>query len=165
METTSTTAAWFLPFVTPIALYVAWSDLAHMKITNKAVLALLVVFAAVGLIALPFTDYLWRYSHFAVVLAVGFVLNALRLMGGGDAKFGAAMAPFIALGDWFIFWWVLAGTTMAAYIVHRIVMNSSIKNMVPDWESWQSKKFPLGFALGPTLIIYLMLPFILPAGG
>jgi len=165
METTWTTAAWFLPFVTPIALYVAWTDLSMMKITNKAVLALLIVFVVVGLIALPFTDYLWRYTHFAVILGIGFVMNAVGLMGGGDAKFGAAMAPFIALGDWFIFWWVLAGTTLASYIVHRLVMNSRLRETVPHWESWQSKKFPLGFALGPALIIYLILPFILPAAG
>ena len=28
----------FLPFVLPIALWVAWSDMARMKIPNKAVL-------------------------------------------------------------------------------------------------------------------------------
>ncbi len=43
------TALWFLPFVLPIALWVAWSDMKFMKIPNKAVLALVAVFAVVGL--------------------------------------------------------------------------------------------------------------------
>ena len=161
METTWTTAAWFLPFVAPIAFYVAWSDLALMKITNKAVLALLVVFAVVGLIALPFPDYLWRYAHFGVVLVIGFVMNAVGLLGGGDAKFAAVMAPFIALGDWFLFSWVFAATTLAAFVVHRMVMRSSLRERMPEWKSWQSKQFPMGFALGPSLVIYLAMPFIL----
>ena len=60
-----TTAAWFLPFILPIAIWVSWSDLAHMKIPNKAVIAMLAVFALVGLVALPFEEYLWRYAHIA----------------------------------------------------------------------------------------------------
>ena len=164
MELTTTTALWFLPFVAPIAFYVAWSDLALMKITNKAVLALLVVFVVIGLFALPLPDYLWRYAHFGVVLVVGFILNALGLVGGGDAKFAAVMAPFIALGDWFLFFWVLAGVTMAAFVVHRLVMRSALRARAPDWESWQSRQFPMGFALGPALVIYLALPFILQTG-
>lgn len=164
METTWTTAAWFLPFVAPIAFYVAWTDLAFMKITNKAVLALLVVFAVVGLLALPFDAYLWRYAHFGVVLVVGFVLNAVGLMGGGDAKFAAAMAPFVALGDWFIFFWIFSVTTLAAFVVHRMVMKSSLRERTPDWKSWQSKQFPMGFALGPILVIYLLMSFILSTG-
>ena len=85
-----TTAAWFLPFVFPITVWVAWSDMATMKIPNKAVLALLAVFVVIGLIALPFNDYLWRYAHFGVVIVIGFILSSVGAMGAGDAKFGAA---------------------------------------------------------------------------
>ena len=42
------TALWFLPFVIPITIWVAWSDMASMKIPNKAVLSLMIVFAAVS---------------------------------------------------------------------------------------------------------------------
>ena len=55
------------------------------------VLALLIVFAVVGLVALPsFTEYLWRWSHFAVILVFGFVASSLGMMGAGDAKYAAA---------------------------------------------------------------------------
>ena len=94
-----TTAAWFLPFVLPITVWVAWSDMATMKIPNKAVLALLAVFIVVGLVALPFNDYVWRYLHFGVVIVIGFIMASVGMMGAGDAKYGAAMAPFIALQD------------------------------------------------------------------
>ena len=116
MVTTLTTAAWFLPFVVPIAIWVSWSDMATMKIPNKAVAALLVVFVVLGLIAVPFTDYIWRYVHFAVVLAICFFLNMVRVLGAGDAKFAAAMAPFIALGDWLPFMYLLGGVMIAAFV-------------------------------------------------
>ena len=153
-----TTAAWFLPFVLPITVWVAWSDMATMKIPNKAVLALLIVFAVVGLVALPFVDYLWRWAHFGVILVVGFVMSSLGMMGAGDAKYAAAMAPFIALPDAVNFMYLLAATVLAALILHRLARRSSaVRVRFPDWESWTHRAFPMGFALAPALMFYLLL--------
>ena len=154
------TALWFLPFVLPIALWVSWSDMATMKIPNKAVLAQLIVFAVIGLIALPFVEYLWRWSHFAVVLVIGFVLSTLGMMGAGDAKYGAAMAPFIALSDAFAFLFLLLPTVIGAFIVHRLARRSSLRDKFPDWESWTRREFPMGMALAPSLVFYLLIPVI-----
>ncbi len=161
MVTTWTTAVWFLPFVVPIAIWVAWSDMATMKIPNKAVGALLVVFAVVGVMALPFTDYLWRYAHFAVVLAIGFGLSSVRVLGAGDAKFSAAMAPFIALSDWLLFMYLLGGVMIAAFVIHRAVRASSIREKFPHWESWSRREFPMGFALAPSLTLYFLIALII----
>lgn len=153
-----TTAAWFLPFVLPITVWVSWSDMATMKIPNKAVLALLIVFAVVGLVALPFTEYLWRYAHFGAVLVIGFVLSSAGAMGAGDAKYAAAMAPFIALQDLMLFALLLAGVTIAAFLLHRGARRSaSIRERFPDWESWTRREFPMGFALAPALFFYLLI--------
>lgn len=156
-----TTAAWFLPFVIPITVWVAWSDMSSMKIPNKAVLALLIVFAVIGLIALPsFNEYLWRWSHFGVVLVIGFLLSSLGLMGAGDAKYMSAMAPFIALRDAYPFMFLLGGTIIAAFIIHRTARGSRIREMYPDWESWTRREFPMGFALAPALMFYLLIGLI-----
>ena len=35
-------------------------------------------------------------------------------------------------------------------------MYSPLRRLAPDWQSWNTgKKFPMGFALGGTLAIYL----------
>ena len=158
-----TTAAWFLPFVIPITVWVSWSDLATMKIPNKAVLSLLAVFAVVGLIALPtFSEYLWRWSHFGVVLVIGFVLSSLGVMGAGDAKYAAAMAPFIALPDAYPFLFLLLAAIIAAFVIHRIAKASSaVRERFPDWESWTRREFPMGFALAPALLFYLLMGLFL----
>ncbi len=151
------TAAWFLPFVVPITIWVSWSDMASMKIPNKAVLSLMAVFLVIGLIALPFWEYLWRWSHFAVVLVIGFVLASLGTMGAGDAKYGAAMAPFVALDDATTFLFLLGTTILAALILHRIARATAIRTRFESWESWTHKGFPMGFALAPALMFYLLL--------
>ena len=149
-------AIWFLPFVLPICLYVAYTDLARMKITNVAVCALALVFLVVGFFLMPFSDYLWRLAALVIVLVVGIVLNAVGVMGAGDAKFMAAAAPFIALGDLWVLTVLFMIVLTAALIAHKIAKHSPLRNMAPNWVSWDAgKKFPMGLALGPTLAIYL----------
>lgn len=152
-----TAALWFLPFVLPITVWVSWSDMASMKIPNKAVLALLIVFAVIGLLALPFQEYLWRWAHFAVVLAIGFVLTSLGLVGAGDAKYAAAMAPFIALSDGMPFMYLLGATVIAAFAIHRTARAMPIRARYDHWESWTRREFPMGFALAPALMFYLLI--------
>ncbi|MCV2880508.1 prepilin peptidase [Actibacterium sp. XHP0104] len=161
MSTTISTAMWFLPFVTPIALWVAWSDMKTMLIPNKAVLALFVVFAVVGLIALPFDAYLWRYAHLVVVLIVGFILNMIGAIGAGDAKFAAVMAPFIAIADLPDFATLFAVVLVATFLLHRVARRvPALRNTAPGWESWERKDFPMGLALGVSLFLHLALPLI-----
>ncbi|MGX9357014.1 prepilin peptidase [Roseobacteraceae bacterium S113] len=158
-------AAWFLPFIAPLCLYVAYTDCREMRITNQAVAMIILVFLVVGLIALPFMDYLWRFSHFAIVLVFGMMLNAGGAIGAGDAKFAAAAAPFIVLGDLVFVMILLAATVLAAFATHRLVKHTPLRRLAPDWQSWQTgSDFPMGLALGPALLIYLALGLFIGTG-
>lgn len=151
-------ALFFLPFVAPIALWVAWTDLKWMKIQNKAVLALVAVYLVVGFLTLPLTVWAWGWVSLAVVLAVGFVMSAAGMLGAGDAKFAAAMAPFIALGDLSLFLMLLGLTVIVTFVAHRIFRRTALaQRWAPDWESWHRREFPLGLALGPALLAYIAL--------
>ncbi|MFV2003104.1 MAG: prepilin peptidase [Paracoccaceae bacterium] len=156
MAITVSSALWFLPFAVPICIWVALSDMRTMKIPNTAVLALTAVFFVVALVALPLDEIPWRALQLVVVLAVGFGLNMISEIGAGDAKFAAAMAPFIAPGDFQIMLYIFAGVLMAAFVTHRIARRvAALRAMAPGWASWTSKKFPMGLALGGALIFYL----------
>lgn len=158
MEIAVSTALWFLPFAAPIGVWVAWNDMAFMKIPNKAVLALFGVFVAIGLIALPWPEYLWRFLQIGGVLAVGFVLNIARAVGAGDAKFAAAMAPFVDPGDARLVLVLFAAVLLAAFATHRGARSvPAVRRAFPAWESWARGDFPMGLALGGTLIFYLAL--------
>ena len=149
-------ALWFLVFATPVAAWVVWSDLSRMRIPNKAVIALIAIFAVVGLLVLPLPVWGWSWVHFAVVLAVGFVLSLSGGFGAGDAKCAAAMAPFVALGDLRLFLVLLAAVVLAGFIAHRLLrLIPAVHSATPQWESWQRREFPMGLALGPALVFYL----------
>ncbi|MFG6498205.1 prepilin peptidase [Sulfitobacter sp. 1A13191] len=158
MAISATAALWFLPFVLPICFYVAFTDMKQMRITNQAVLVLTAIFVLLGLFLLPFDTYLWRLLSLVVVLVVGIFLNAAGVMGAGDAKFAAAAAPYIAWGDLRLLMMLFMATLLAAAATHRGVKYTPLRRLAPDWQSWQeTKKFPMGLALGTTLGLYLIL--------
>ena len=152
-------SAWvFLPLVLPICFYVAFTDLREMRITNQAVIALAAVFLVLGPIALPLPEYGLRLVQLVVVLLAGIVLNAAGAMGAGDAKFAAAAAPYIAMGDLRLLVGILAATLLAAVATHRIAKYTALRRIAPGWHSWdRGWDFPMGLALGGTLALYLVL--------
>jgi len=159
-------ALWFFVTTLPVALWVAWSDMATMKIPNKAVAALFGIYAVVGLLVLPLEEYLWRYTHLVVILILGFLLNLTGALGAGDAKFAAAMGPFFALSDWALVLILFAVVLLASFVLHRLARAiPPIRNAVPHWESWTRKDFPMGLALSGTLIVYFLLAMRTPIAG
>ncbi|WP_255552280.1 prepilin peptidase [Maritimibacter dapengensis] len=156
-------AAWvFLPFVIAISVWVSVSDMSRMKIPNKAVMALTGVFVVTGLVltligTFTWSEYLWRYAHLVVVLIIGFIMNAAGLLGAGDAKFAAAMAPFIALGDWPSFAYIFAASILIGFVLHRIAKRiPPIRRATPTWESWERNDFPMGLCLGLAFTTYMV---------
>ena len=157
----SDAAFWLMLAALPVAGWVVLSDLRAMRIPNQAVLALLAVYAIVGAATLPMTAWAWAWLHFAVVLVVGFVLSLTGGFGAGDAKFAAAMAPFVALGDARLFLVLFAAVAIAGFVTHRLARRLAlVRAQTPDWQSWQRAEFPMGLALGPALIFYLALASI-----
>jgi prepilin peptidase CpaA len=154
-------AFWLMLAAIPIAAWVVLSDLKSMRIPNLAVLALLGVYALIGALTLPLATWAWAWLHFAVILVLGFVLSLTGGFGAGDAKFAAAMAPFVALGDARLFLVLLAAASLAGLITHRLARRLAVvRAQTPDWASWRRAEFPMGLALGPALIFYLALASI-----
>ena len=79
-------------------------------------------------------------------------------MGAGDAKFAAAAAPLIHVGDLRFLMAVFAANLLAAFVAHRIAKHTPLRRLAPEWHSWDSgARFPMGLALGGTLAIYLLM--------
>lgn len=158
------TALWFLPVITAIGIWVAWSDMKFMRIPNKAVMAMLLAYLVFGPIALPFQTWLWGWALGAAVLAVGFVSTAAGLMGGGDAKYAAGMAPFLIGADWRVVLALFAACLLAAFTAHRLMgLIPAFRRATGDWESWQRNDFPMGLALAGTIIFYFSLSVLFSA--
>ncbi|MCL4188233.1 MAG: prepilin peptidase [Rhodobacteraceae bacterium] len=147
-----------LPLVAPIAIWVAWSDMKFMRIPNKAVVALAAVYLLAGPLVLPFADWAWGWAGLGLVLALGFVLNLAGTIGAGDAKYAAAMAPFVAPGDLRLVLPLFAAVLLGAFAAHRgLGRVAAFRSATADWESWRRRDFPMGLALSGTLVFYLAL--------
>lgn len=148
----------------PVTLWVIWTDLVSMKIKNEAVLAMLAIFVVAGLLLLPLGDYAWRYLHFAVALVICFVLSATIGMGAGDAKYIAAVAPFVALSDvssiavLYAIWSVIL--LIGMFIARR---SGAVRRPKPDWIWFAEDRkgyVPFGLALAPTVTSYFALGYL-----
>jgi prepilin peptidase CpaA len=146
----------FLPFAAAIGLWVAWSDMAAMKIPNQAVLALWLVWLVPGVFLVPLGLWAWGWALALGVLVLGFVLNAAGLMGAGDAKFASAMAPFFVGTDLRIVLGLMAACLLGAFTAHRLArLVPAIRSAAPGWTSWTHDDFPMGLALAGMLIFAL----------
>lgn len=159
LSLTLTEAMWFFPLTLPICLWVALSDLRSMRIPNLAVLAMAGVFVVVGPFLMPLDSFLWRLAALGIVLVAGFVISALGMVGAGDAKFAAAMAPFVAPGDGLFFLVLFSVVLVASWMLHRAAGRvPALRRATPGWTSWdQGKLFPMGIALAGAMSIYLAL--------
>jgi len=158
MHVLSTAAQWFVPFAVLIGIWVSWNDMKFMRIPNAAVLTLALVYVVIGPLVMPFKLYLWHLAQLPMVLLVGFVMNVSGLIGAGDAKFAAAMAPFFAVGDLRVIIAMASAILLGAFFSHRMMgLIPAFRRAVPDWHSWERKDFPMGLALSGLLIFYLLL--------
>ena len=148
----------FLPFALPVCAWVAWSDLTRMKIPNRAVAALVLVYLLTGPFVLPLDAYALRWLHLALVLGIGFGLTVAGLIGAGDAKFLAAMATFIDARDVTLALTLTAAALVLSVTAHRAARSSArVRAHVPHWESWERREFPMGVPLASALALYLVL--------
>jgi prepilin peptidase CpaA len=96
------------------------------------------------------------------VLAVGFALFASGLIGGGDAKMAAALAPFVAGQDVPSLLLLYAGVTLALLLVLRLAMQLA-RHRETGWRAVdqyarpaRERVFPMGLIFAITITIYLL---------
>jgi len=151
-------ALWFLLPVAFVSFIAAFNDLKRMKLPNPVVLALGLIYVALGPFVLPFEQYLWGFAHGFVMYFVGMLAFAYLGVGAGDGKFAAAMSMFIPFADATLVLSLFAAFLLGAFLAHRALRAMPVvRRATPDWVSWEHKKFPMGLALAGTMICYLAL--------
>jgi len=151
----------FLIFVAPLCLYVAWNDLRAMKIPTWSTDALALVFVVVGVFVMPFSDYMWRYAHFGVVLVVAMLLNALGTMGAGDSKFLASAAPFIAMQDVGLVFLLLGLGMLSGFAIHRAQCSSHPQHGSRLGKLASGQAVPIGVSTGRRADYLSRMAFVL----
>ena len=118
--------------------------------------ATLALFAVAGAVVLPLDVWAWRWTLFAVALVLGFVLASAGAVGAGDAKFFAAILPFVAFADLGLFAVILSGLIVVTFLAHRLLRGlPAVRARFAHWDSITHRDFPMGIALAPAWIAYL----------
>ena len=89
----------------PLAMaFAAASDLLTMTISNKLAAAMVVAFAlASALVGMAASEFVMHFAAGAIVIAIAFAFFAAGWIGGGDAKFAAAVALWLGWSHLFDF--------------------------------------------------------------
>lgn len=140
----------------PVAIWICWSDLKYMKISNRANLTVLAIWLVVGGLTFPPDVYLWRWLNVPVIWLIGFFLTNFAGVGAGDSKFAAAASPYVSAAHLPLVLPLFAAFLLGAFAAHRLLRAiPAVRAATPDWVSWGHKKFPMGLALVGTLLAYL----------
>ncbi len=111
-------------FVFPAALiYAGWRDLVSYEVPNWVSVGLVAAFAAGAAVAgSTMTTLAWHLAAGAAVLTVGWILFALGVIGGADAKLLAAAAVWTgwtALAEFLVVVALTGGVLALGLIVWR----------------------------------------------
>ncbi len=96
------------------------------------------------------------------MLAIGFALFTAGLIGGGDAKMAAALAPFVAAEDVPALLVIYAAVALALLLVLRLAMQLA-RHRETGWRAVdqyarpaRERVFPMGLIFAITISVYLL---------
>lgn len=75
-----------------LSVKMAFSDMTALRISNRDVLALFILYPVYLSFAVNAPDIAWAFGIAGVVLIIGFALFALKIIGAGDAKMLSVIA-------------------------------------------------------------------------
>lgn len=134
-----------LALVMPVVVVAALSDLRRLKIPNSHVIAALVLFAGAAPFLLEPEAIGARLIGAGIAFAIGFVLFALRLLGGGDVKMMAALMLFVPVGGSALFLQMFSLALLVTGGVMVIVQRAGGRL---GWASVQARgKMPVGVSM------------------
>ena len=120
-------------------------------------------------LAISPTEALW-FLPFVVPLCLWVMWSDLSAMRIPNVAVLTLAAIFLVVGlialPWADYPWrdvgplcfIFAANLLACFVTHRIAKHTALRRLAPNWTSWdRGRKFPMGFALGATLIAYLAL--------
>lgn len=141
-----------------LVAYGAWSDARELRIPNWVSLALLALFFPMALVSGMALDALALHLGVGLAMLVfGFVLFALGLFGGGDAKLLSACALWVGWPQavWFMVAVILVGGVLSLFVI-------GLRKGLGFWPDWlvasakglfePNKAVPYGIAIAAGAI-------------
>lgn len=125
----------FSLILTGILLAAAAIDLKTFRIPNVLPLAVMVIFLMKSAAAADVWSWPQHVSAFGLMFGLGFVLFAMGLIGGGDAKLMAALALWLgmpALPSFLVMTALCGGTLAVILLALRYLVDRTSRLALPD---------------------------------
>ena len=142
--------------LSPLLLSVGYCDLRYMRIPNALSLLAVALFV-LTMPLLGWQEVLVRLAAAAIVFGAGFVIFALRMVGGGDVKILGALMLFIPSTTYQIFSF---GFSAALILGLAFVLGLRLVPRLQrtDWVTMRSHgTFPMGISIALAGLVH---PFI-----
>ena len=150
-----------LILVAPLLAAMALSDLKHLKIPNRLVLAMLAIFTLSAPCCLSPQDIGHRAIAGVVAFALGLLSYPLRLWGGGDIKAIAVLVLFVPSHSLPLFA-CLFSASMAAGMALVLTTRAVLGSADSLWFALRSKAgYPMGVSIAITGLLLPLAPFLL----
>ncbi len=134
----------------------AASDLRELRIPNLLSIAAVVLFIGCAPFV-AFDEILLRLLSVAAVFAVGFMLFALRILGGGDVKLLSALMLFIPTSSLMAFGYVFSASMLVGIVLIAALRKRPVR-MAEDWASVQQPNtLPMGISIAFAGLTHLSL--------
>lgn len=141
----------------PVVVASALSDLRHLKIRNLQVLAAVGVFVVLAPVFLDLQELPARLLAAGVGFAICFVLFALRVIGGGDAKMLPAVLLFVPPVELVLFLRLFA-VALAVVSVGALVVQRSPAFRRIGWSSiTEQRHVPVGVAIAASVLLLALI--------
>lgn len=138
----------------PVLVATGYCDLRHMRIPNELSLVAIGLFVVSAPFFLSFDMIALRVAIAAGVLAVGFVLYAFGLFGGGDLKIFSALMLFVPTETISVFF-LSFSAAMLFGIALMPVLRALPRAAASGWVSLQPEaRFPMGISIALAGIGY-----------
>lgn len=144
-----------LVLLAPIALLGSWLDVTQRRLPNWLCLVALAAGLAVSWLSGGWTGLVFALAHAAVALLAGMALFAGKAIGGGDAKFYAALASWFPIqqGLFLLVSVALAGLILAiATLMRRRKPRKPAGGLIgPDDDDFRKVPYGVAIAAGALL--------------
>lgn len=135
-----------LILISPLLVLAAYCDLRFLRIPNLISLAIIAIFGVSVLLDAP-DDLMTRLLAASVVLGLGFLAFAARLVGGGDVKLLSALVLFVPTHGLPLFSYLFSVALLVGVASILALRRSALVGKV-NWKSLsQPKAFPMGLSI------------------
>lgn len=142
-----------LMLLSPLLLYVGYSDLRYMKIPNVLSIIAIVGFAA-SLLFFPAEDLMMRVVAASCVFALGFLGFCFRMLGGGDVKILSVLILFVPVSSLSIFMYAFSAALILG-VAAVVTLRARPIHAIKDWQtSRASGKLPMGISIAAAGIVH-----------